>query len=112
MKSEVQHNITQKIVRTVTSNLVNPDFNVTKLSEIVAMDRVTLYRFLKRVKKCTPHEFIEHTRFEYAKELLRNENNKIKDIAVDSGFADNRHFSTRFKKKYGMTPRAFRAAVA
>ena len=111
MKAEVQDMISQKIAKTVNSNLYNPEFNVTKLSEIVAMDRVTLYRFLKRVNNCTPHEFIEHSRFEYAKELLRNENNKIKDVAVDAGFADNRHFSTRFKKKYGMTPRAYRYAI-
>lgn len=55
-----------------------------------------------------PAAFLRHLRLEYARWLLENSTRKITEIAIDTGFADNSHFSRDFRAAYGSSPRDFR----
>jgi AraC family transcriptional regulator of arabinose operon len=56
----------------------------------------------------TPMRFLERCRIDRAKQLLIATARPIADIAEDCGFADPFHFSTRFRRLVGLSPRDFR----
>ncbi len=53
-------------------------------------------------------EHILRLRLDKAKELLRNTDLAITDIAMDVGFGSHTHFTRTFSKRAGLTPSAFR----
>lgn len=52
--------------------------------------------------------YLMELRIEYAKGLLKNTNEKIKEVAVLSGIPDYHYFSKAFKKMTGMSPADYR----
>lgn len=56
----------------------------------------------------SPKQYLLATRFEEAKHLLRNTNEKICGIAADCGFGQSAQFVAAFRKYTGMTPTEYR----
>lgn len=54
------------------------------------------------------HEYIVFIRLQKAANELLSTKDKITDIALRCGFSDSNYFKDAFKKKYGLTPRAYR----
>lgn len=52
----------------------------------------------------TPHQWIVDKRLEYAKELIESNACPLSEVYLKSGFKNPTHFSTIFRKRYGMTP--------
>jgi AraC family transcriptional regulator len=66
-------------------------------------------RILWRHEGSTPSEYVRRLRIEYAKiQLLRTEE-PLASIAIDSGFADQSHFTRTFARVEGTTPGRFRS---
>jgi len=55
-----------------------------------------------------PHQWLLKVRVERAKEQLLNSDASLADIAVDSGFADQSHFTRVFTKHVGASPGQWR----
>lgn len=55
-----------------------------------------------------PMAFFERLRMEHGRSLLLETKRSIADIAGEVGFSNPMHFSTRFRKHAGLSPRAFR----
>lgn len=53
-------------------------------------------------------DYLTNYRMEVAKELLRNTNDSINEIAEKTGYLDNRYFSKLFKKSVGIKPSEYR----
>lgn len=70
--------------------------------------RTTLYKILKEEYGIPLTLFVQQVRINKAQELLYTTDNKIKDIAAETGFADYNYFSRLFKKVCGQTPREYR----
>ncbi|HZL21390.1 MAG TPA: helix-turn-helix transcriptional regulator [Polyangia bacterium] len=66
-------------------------------------------REFKRTTGETPHAFVMRRRLEHAHEFLAD-GGSIADAALCSGFADQAHLSRLFKRRYFVTPGAFRRA--
>lgn len=49
-------------------------------------------------------EFINFQRIEFAKQLIRTENSKMNEIAINVGFNGQSYFAQCFKKIVGMSP--------
>jgi len=67
--------------------------------------------FIQRFKASfgrTPHQYAIEARVRRARELLTAGGMSMAEIATACGFADQAHFSTRFKTATGMTPLAYR----
>jgi len=71
------------------------------------MSRTSLYMKLKSLIDLSPQDFIILTKLKYAKRLLVEGNDNIKEVAYASGFANPKYFSTSFKKQFGYTPSEF-----
>lgn len=52
--------------------------------------------------------YLDDIRFSYARKLLKYSDLSVKEIYFRSGFFDYANFARRFKKRYGMTPTAYR----
>lgn len=81
------------------------------LSELARKARLSSSLFTVRFKQMTglpPHHFLIACRLEEAKRRLTSTDTPLTRIALDLGFCAPQHFSTHFKRAFGMTPRAWR----
>ena len=65
-------------------------------------------RAFKQTTGMTPHSWLTRMRVEQAKELLRETDIDLVDIALACGFADQSHFSRVFLRAEGQTPGRWR----
>jgi AraC-like DNA-binding protein len=56
----------------------------------------------------TPYRHLIRMRLEKAAALLRSGRKPVKEIALDCGYANPLYFSGEFKRRYGLSPRAYR----
>ncbi len=68
-------------------------------------------RLFKEAFSCLPMVYITNLRMQKARELLRNAELSITEVAVRCGYGDCNYFSRIFRKNNGMTPSAYRAFV-
>lgn len=59
----------------------------------------------------TIYEYTTQIRMEKAKELLRDERQKVKEIGVLVGYESSAHFGSVFRKRFGMTPNEYRRKI-
>lgn len=101
----------QKLVQYIHVNLWEK-LTVSDLADYIGLDRSYLYRIFKEKLKLSPQEFILKHKLNHACELLQNTDMPICDIARSVGYDDQLAFSKLFKKKKGMSPKAFRQRQA
>lgn len=82
--------------------------NAHLLAESFNYSRSQFAKKIQRLTGLSINEFIYQKRLEHAEELLLGTDKFISDIAFESGFNDPSHFSKRFKKSRGLSPRAYR----
>ncbi|CAH1212506.1 Regulator of RpoS [Paenibacillus plantiphilus] len=86
----------------------NEDLSLEKVASIVYLNPVYFSQLFKQKTGKGFKEYIIHLRLEQAKQMLRNPQLKITDIAERVGYHDIRHFSQVFRKKYNATPSEYR----
>ena len=67
-----------------------------------------LTRNLRKTLSTTPMKLLHDLRVLHGASLLSDPDLSVAEVALTSGFFDQPHFSRAFKKKYGVTPNAFR----
>ena len=93
-----------RIVQSVNRHLSDSEFTTEQLCEEVALSRAQLHRKMKELTGMPASEFIRGIRLEQAARLLRERKLGIAQVAYSVGFATAGHFSTVFKKQFGVTP--------
>ena len=63
---------------------------------------------MKEYTGTTLHSYLSEIRLEKALKYIVNTDESIESIAFRVGYKNPTHFCTAFKKKYGVSPRAFR----
>lgn len=96
-----------RIMKSINKNLDNPDFNVDMLTKEVGISRAQLHRKLKDMTGIPTSEFIRNIRLEQAARLLKEQKLNIAQVAFEVGFSNQAHFSTVFKKHFGVSPSEF-----
>lgn len=82
--------------------------DVVSVSREMGMSRSVLYRKIKSISGYTIQEFVKVCKLKKAANALINGNMSIAEIAYSSGFSNSKHFSTSFRKHFGVTPTEFR----
>jgi AraC family transcriptional regulator len=85
---------------------------VTEMAREAGVHPVHLSRVFRRLHGCGPGEFQRNLRIEYACRRLHDRRSPLAEIALDSGFADQTHFTRAFRRVTGTTPAAFRARLS
>ena len=101
----------EKVEKIVVDNLQNQSFEITELASQVGISRSSLQRKIKKTVNMSPSEFIREIRLKKAVALLNSDEYNIDEIAVIVGFNSTSYFIRSFKKKYEMTPTAYKQNI-
>lgn len=77
----------------------------TRLDNI---SQATLLRELKKLNAPSPGEIIRITRLTFAKHLLIHTRMLVRNVALRSGYDNERHFAEMFIREFGCRPSEFR----
>jgi len=78
--------------------------SLSELAKKVGTNTFTLKKGFKEIYGSTIFNFWNDLRMQKARLLLKNDELLIGEISEQLGFKSQHHFSTTFKKKFGMTP--------
>jgi transcriptional regulator GlxA family with amidase domain len=85
--------------------------NSQQLAAICGLTVRSFNRRFKAATERTPGQYLAQQRLRVAKELLRESNLAVAEIAYQVGYQDGSHFSRLFKKLLGQTPKQYRDTV-
>lgn len=97
----------QQVLEYINAHL-DQDIKLTTLSELVGMSQWYFAQMFKQSMAITPYQYVLQQRVIKAKQLLNYQGEKIVDVALACGFANQSHFTKHFHKLTGMTPKAYR----
>ena len=85
------------------------ELTVEELADVCKLNRSYFSKIFKDSMGCPPQEFLIRLRLSKAADLMRDTGSSIGDIASSCGYPNQLHFSRAFKKRYGLSPRQWRA---
>ena len=94
----------ERVMKAINKNLADSDFNVDALTQEVGISRAQLHRKMKEMTGISTSEFIRNIRLEQAARLLREQKINVTQVAYTVGFSNLAHFSTIFRKHFGVAP--------
>ncbi|MBR1415109.1 MAG: helix-turn-helix domain-containing protein [Prevotella sp.] len=94
----------ERIMKVVNKYLSDSDFNVEMLCKEVGISRTQLHRKMKELTGLSTSEFIRNIRLEQAARLLKEQKINVTQVAYTVGFSNLAHFSTVFRKHFGVAP--------
>ncbi|WP_413372188.1 AraC family ligand binding domain-containing protein [Paenibacillus taichungensis] len=80
---------------------------LNQLVELTGLSKYHLLRLFTRQKGISPYRYLETIRINQAKRLLEHGQLPI-EVAAQTGFSDQSHFTNFFKKLIGLTPKQYR----
>ena len=94
----------ERIMKVINEHLSDSDFNVELLTKEVGISRAQLHRKMKEMTGLPISEFIRNIRLEQAVRLLKEQKINVTQVAYTVGFSNLAHFSTVFRKQFGVSP--------
>ena len=82
------------------------DLSLAALARLVDLSPFYLARVFRAEVGMPPHAYLESVRIRTAQELLTG-GTPLADVAYGTGFADQSHFTRRFRRCIGVTPGAY-----
>lgn len=99
-----------RVIQHIRDNLNKP-LEVGVLSRMAEMSPSHFSKLFKLSTGLAPHQFVMQERINRSKELLRQDDARIVDVALGVGFENQAHFTTVFGHLVGMTPRQFQRSA-
>lgn len=84
------------------------DWTIKEMSQIVELSVPHFQKLFKTETGVAPITFLRDLRLAKARELLEAKFCRMKQIGFEVGMPNDSHFTRDFKKKYGLTPTAYR----
>ena len=81
------------------------------VEDMASESNMSTFHFARSFKKTTghsPHKYLTTMRLEKSLTLMPKDGVSLADVASESGFSDQAHFTRVFKKRMGVTPAAYR----
>ena len=95
-------------IEIINQNYSDPNFSANTVAENMNFSTSYLNRKFKFLTGLSVSSQITEIRLKAAANELATTTNKISDVMIHSGFVNTSHFAMLFKKKYNMTPSAYR----
>jgi AraC-like DNA-binding protein len=84
--------------------------DVAALARAAKLSPAHFSREFRKAFGVSPHQYVLERRLERAASLLRSTDRSVADICFGVGWTSVGSFTTRFGRRFGMTPTAYRAA--
>jgi AraC family transcriptional regulator len=97
----------RRLIEFVEENL-DRDLSLEAMAEEVGISPLYLPRAFKGAVGKSPHQYVLVRRIERARELLRDTDLPIVEVALSSGFSSQSHLSNWFVRMVGVSPAAYR----
>lgn len=94
----------EEVTEAIEKHMIDTDFNVTTLQEVVGVGNKQLYRKVKAMTGMTPVEYIRELRMRKASMMLNEGKFSVSEVMYTVGFSNSSYFSKCFSKAFGMTP--------
>lgn len=108
IKSDEKTNRELEYIKSFIDIHYSRDLNLDELSSMVFVNKYFLIREFKKIYGDTPMNYLKNKRIEVAKDLLKNTDHYIKEIASIVGFNSQSHFSRVFLQVSGYKPQEYR----
>ena len=82
------------------------DLSIEEIAHYTGRSLATFKRDFKKISELTPEKWLIKKRLERAYELMNAGGKKVVDVYAEVGFRNPSHFSTAFKREYGVAPTA------
>ncbi len=102
-----QHQLRQ--VLDYINDHLDRDIKLADLAALLGMSQFHFSHLFKQSIGTAPYQYLLQQRIERAKQLLKQTDRSITDIALASGFNSHSHLSKQFRQFTSMTPKAYRA---
>lgn len=106
-KDEIRTDVMKRILNYIEANLQR-DIGVEDVANEVHLTANYLTKYFKAKMNMNFKEYLTLKRMEKAKELLKNPELKIKDVASLCGYNSSKQFLVNFTKIMGLTPTEYR----
>jgi len=106
-----QCNYSREVYRTIfyiRENFSDESLNINKIASFVSLSPTRLSFIFKKETGGTIHDYITSCRIEKAKELLKNSNYMVYEIAKMVGYGSSQYFSQVFQKYTGVNPNFYK----
>ncbi|MVM38525.1 AraC family transcriptional regulator [Spirosoma sp. HMF3257] len=84
------------------------NLSLAEFAQLAHQSLPTFKREFKRIFHTTPAQWLMQKRLSHTEVLLKTTEKSISDIARESGFESNSHFSRVFKSQFGKSPLQYR----
>ena len=84
------------------------EHNISFYEEKLGLKSKYLSKLSKKYNTAPPCQVLLQKQIEYSKQLLKNTQKTIKEIAIEMNFEDQYYFSKLFKNKTGLSPSDYR----
>lgn len=105
--SPIDQRFMDKLYAYIDSNLSNCELNINMLGKELGFSRTSFYRKIKGLTGQTPNDFLRIYRLNKAAELILADEFSLNEIGDRVGFGTYSHFSTCFKKHFGVSPKDY-----
>lgn len=93
-----------ELYKLMENELDNPELDITRMAELLKISRTKFYYKVKGLTGKNPSVFFRTYKLNRAAELIKEGTYTISEIADMTGFNTLPHFSTCFKKQFGINP--------
>ena len=84
------------------------NLSLTEIAEAAGLSPFHFARAFRRTTGLTPQQYLMQRRIERAKQLLAHGDLPLVEISLQTGFKNQSHFTTLFRKFTALTPKAWR----
>ncbi|MDO4496827.1 MAG: response regulator, partial [Bacteroidales bacterium] len=93
-----------ELYRLMEEELDNPDMDINRMTELLHISRSKLYYKIKGLTGENPSSFFKTYKLNRAAELIREGKYNLSEISILTGFSTLSHFSSSFKRHFGVSP--------
>ncbi|MGH7090256.1 MAG: helix-turn-helix domain-containing protein, partial [Stellaceae bacterium] len=111
VESRVRGGLTPTTMRRVREYIdahLNQNIDLESLAKTAGLSMFHFAHAFRQSEGTTPHDYVLECRVAKARELLLRPDLSLSDIAFAVGFADQSHFTRRFREAVGISPGQFR----